>query len=42
MLVKMERKPFAAGAMRECFAAKKLSNFSTSVYRDWCAVCLHY
>lgn len=33
VLVKMERRPFAAGAMRECFALKKLSTFSSSVYR---------
>jgi hypothetical protein len=31
----MERRPFAAGAMRECFALKKLSTFSSSVYMDW-------
>jgi hypothetical protein len=35
VLVKMERRPFAAGAMRECFALKKLSTFSSSVYMDW-------
>lgn len=29
----MEGKPFAAGAMRECFAAKKLSTFTHNV--DW-------
>jgi len=35
VLVKIESKPFAAGAMRECYAMKKLSTFSTAVYRDW-------
>jgi len=35
VLVKVEGKPFAAGAMRECFAMKKLSTFSTNVYHDW-------
>lgn len=35
VLVKMEVKPFAAGAMRECYAMKKLSTFCTSVFRDW-------
>ncbi|KAG2490554.1 hypothetical protein HYH03_010948 [Edaphochlamys debaryana] len=33
VLVKMESKPFAAGAMRECFAAKKLSTFTHNT--DW-------
>ncbi|KXZ51661.1 hypothetical protein GPECTOR_11g114 [Gonium pectorale] len=33
VLVKMEAKPFAAGAMRECYAAKKLSTFTHNV--DW-------
>ncbi|GIL71722.1 hypothetical protein Vretifemale_2235 [Volvox reticuliferus] len=33
VLVKMESKPFAAGAMRECYAAKKLSTFTHNV--DW-------
>ncbi|KAG2449797.1 hypothetical protein HYH02_005320 [Chlamydomonas schloesseri] len=33
VLVKMEGKPFAAGAMRECYAAKKLSTFTHNV--DW-------
>lgn len=33
VLVKMEAKPFAAGAMRECYAAKQLSTFTHSV--DW-------
>lgn len=32
-VVKMDRKPFANGAMRECFRMKKLSNFSHS--NDW-------
>ncbi len=27
VLVRMEGKPFAAGAMRECYAMKKLSTF---------------
>lgn len=31
MLVKIEEKPFAAGAMRECFAMKKL----TSMHGQW-------
>uniref|UniRef100_A0A383WC16 Alpha-type protein kinase domain-containing protein n=1 Tax=Tetradesmus obliquus TaxID=3088 RepID=A0A383WC16_TETOB len=35
VLVKIEARPFAAGAMRECYAMKKLSTFSSSVYRDW-------
>eukprot|EP00775_Hariotina_reticulata_P009172 gene9172-9339_t len=35
VLVKLEPRPFAAGAMRECFAMKKLSTFSSSVYRNW-------
>lgn len=33
VLVKVESKPFAAGAMRECFAMKKLSTFTHST--DW-------
>lgn len=33
VLVKMDNKPFAAGAMRECFAMKKLSTFAA--HRDW-------
>lgn len=33
MLVKVEARPFAAGAMRECFAAKQLSTFTHSM--DW-------
>jgi len=33
VLVKMEKTSFAAGAMRECFRLKKLSNFSHS--QDW-------
>ncbi len=33
VLIKMEAKPFAAGAMRECYAAKQLSTFTHSV--DW-------
>lgn len=33
VLVKIEARPFAAGAMRECYAMKKLSTFSSSVYR---------
>jgi hypothetical protein len=33
VLVKMEGRPFAAGAMRECFALKKLSTFSSAVCR---------
>ncbi|GAB6020786.1 Eukaryotic elongation factor 2 kinase [Chamberlinius hualienensis] len=33
ILVKMETKPFAHGAMRECYRMKKLSNFSHS--SDW-------
>ena len=33
MLVKMEEKPFGAGAMRECFAMKKLSTFAP--HRNW-------
>ena len=28
VIVKMETKPFAAGAMRECYAMKKLSTFT--------------
>ena len=36
VLVKMEVKPFAAGAMRECYAAKKLSTFTHS--SDWTKV----
>ncbi|KAF8055109.1 Eef2k [Scenedesmus sp. PABB004] len=35
VLVRMEGRPFAAGAMRECYALKKLSTFSSSVARDW-------
>jgi len=35
VLVKVESRPFAAGAMRECFAMKKLSTFTTNVYHDW-------
>ena len=31
--VKIDRKSFAQGAMRECFRLKKLSNFSHS--NDW-------
>lgn len=31
VLVKIEARPFAAGAMRECFAMKKLSTFTASV-----------
>lgn len=31
--IKIQKKPFNCGAMRECFLAKKLSNFSTS--NDW-------
>lgn len=33
VMVKMDRESFAAGAMRECFRLKKLSNFSHS--QDW-------
>jgi len=32
-VVKMDKEPFANGAMRECFRMKKLSNFSMS--KDW-------
>jgi len=32
-VVKMDKEPFAHGAMRECFRMKKLSNFSMS--QDW-------
>lgn len=35
VLVKMERLPFAAGAMRECFATKKLSTMGGNVFHDW-------
>eukprot|EP00884_Botryococcus_braunii_P010320 jgi/Botrbrau1/1928/Bobra.0005s0031.1 len=35
VLIKMEDKPFAAGAMRECYAVKKLSSFSNSLSLDW-------
>ncbi|MEW5313446.1 MAG: hypothetical protein WDW38_005013 [Sanguina aurantia] len=31
----MERLPFAAGAMRECFATKKISTMGGSVFHDW-------
>lgn len=34
VVVKMERKAFGNGAMRECFRMKKLSNFSHNT--DWC------
>jgi hypothetical protein len=33
VLVKMEEKPFGAGAMRECYAMKKLSTFAP--HRNW-------
>jgi len=33
ILIKIQEKPFSHGAMRECFLAKKLSNFSTT--NDW-------
>jgi len=32
-VIKMDKEPFANGAMRECFRMKKLSNFSMS--QDW-------
>lgn len=35
VLVRMESKPFAAGAMRECYAFKKLSKMDHSVVKDW-------
>ncbi|MEW5299115.1 MAG: hypothetical protein WDW36_002161 [Sanguina aurantia] len=35
VLVRMERLPFAAGAMRECFATKKISTMGGSVFHDW-------
>lgn len=35
MLVKVESEPFACGAMRECFAMKKVSTFSSSIALDW-------
>jgi len=33
ILIKIQEKPFSHGAMRECFLAKKLSNFSTK--NEW-------
>ncbi|GAX82885.1 hypothetical protein CEUSTIGMA_g10311.t1 [Chlamydomonas eustigma] len=35
VLVRVESKPFAAGAMRECYAMKKLSTFGGAVFHDW-------
>ncbi len=32
-MLKMDDVPFGAGAMRECFAVKKLSSHTT--HRDW-------
>mmetsp|Transcript_2286 Transcript_2286/g.4601 ORF Transcript_2286/g.4601 Transcript_2286/m.4601 type:complete len:786 (-) Transcript_2286:414-2771(-) len=34
VIVKLENKPFAAGAMRECFAMKKLSNWSSQNWKS--------
>lgn len=35
VLVKIESRPFAAGAMRECYAMKKLSTFYTPAEQQW-------